>query len=83
MGNLEYSLQHVEHDGLSATTSIINPGEDYVIMETYFFYPTICPESSDPFCIVSYYIKGVTTSWTHSRIDQIEWILNGQVLQPR
>ena len=27
---------------------------------------TVCPESSDPFYIVSYYIKQVTTSWTHS-----------------
>ena len=27
---------------------------------------TICPESSDPFYTVSYYIKWVTTSWTHS-----------------
>ena len=23
-------------------------------------------ESSDPFCIVSYYIRWATTSWTHS-----------------
>ena len=27
---------------------------------------TICPRSSYPFYIVSYYIKWVTTSWTHS-----------------
>ena len=27
---------------------------------------TICPRSSDPFYVVSYYIKWVTTSWTHS-----------------
>ena len=27
---------------------------------------TICPRSSDPFYIASYYIKWVTTSWTHS-----------------
>ena len=26
----------------------------------------ICPRSSDPFCIVTYYIKWVTTSWTLS-----------------
>ena len=26
---------------------------------------TICPRSSDPFYKVTYYIKGVTTSWTH------------------
>ena len=27
---------------------------------------TVCPGSSDPFYIVSYYIKWVTNSWTHS-----------------
>ena len=27
---------------------------------------TVCPGSSDPFFIVSYYIKWVTTSWTYS-----------------
>ena len=27
---------------------------------------TVCPSSSDPFHIVTYYIKWVTTSWTHS-----------------
>ena len=27
-------------------------------------YNTVCPKSSDPFCIVTYYIKWVTTSWT-------------------
>ena len=29
---------------------------------------TICPGSSDLFYIVCYYIKWVTTSWTHGRI---------------
>ena len=29
---------------------------------------TICPGSSDPFYIVNYCIKWVTTSWTHSSI---------------
>ena len=28
---------------------------------------TICPRSSDPYCIVSYYIKWVTTSWTYNK----------------
>ena len=31
----------------------------------------MCPRSSDPFYIVSYYIKWVTTSWTYSREDEI------------
>ena len=28
----------------------------------------MCPGSSEPFYIVSYYIKWVTTFWTHSNI---------------
>ena len=31
-------------------------------------YDTVCPRSSDPFYIESYYIKWVTTSWTHSNL---------------
>ena len=27
---------------------------------------TVCPRSSDPFYVVTYYIEWVTTSWTHS-----------------
>ena len=27
---------------------------------------TVCPGSSDPFYVVTYYIKLVNTSWTHS-----------------
>ena len=34
-----------------------------VVNPAYF---TVCPRSSDPFYVVSYYIKWVTTSWTHS-----------------
>ena len=30
---------------------------------------TVCPRSLDPFYILSYYIKWVTTSWTHSMIN--------------
>ena len=32
----------------------------------FFIKGTICPKSSDPFYIVTYYIKWVTTSWTDS-----------------
>ena len=28
---------------------------------------TVCPRSSDPLYLVSYYIKWVTTSWTYGR----------------
>ena len=38
----------------------------------YFFnsatVSTICPGSSDPFYIVSYYMKLVTTSWTYGTV---------------
>ena len=30
---------------------------------------TVCPGSSDPFYIVSYYIKRVITSWTFSTLQ--------------
>ena len=29
---------------------------------------TVCPGSSDPFYIITYYIKWVTISWTHNTI---------------
>ena len=34
---------------------------------------TICPRSSDPFNVVRYYIKSVTTSWTHSMIQNYDF----------
>ena len=33
---------------------------------------TVCPRSSDPFYIVTYYIKLVTTSWTEGRTREWE-----------
>ena len=32
---------------------------------------SVCPGSSDPFYIVSYYIKWVTTSWTYRDIARL------------
>ena len=32
----------------------------------YSYQNTICPRSSDPFNVVTYYIQRVTNSWTHS-----------------
>ena len=40
---------------------------------------TICPRSSDPFYIVSYYIKLVTTSWTYSAIK----LLTTEIVEAR
>ena len=39
---------------------------------------TVCPGSSYPFYIVSYYIKWVTTSWAHSTNNKL-WILQKKV----
>ena len=35
---------------------------------------TVCPRSSDRFYMVTYYIKWVTTSWTHN-ISLVEPVL--------
>ena len=35
----------------------------------WIFLPIICPRNSDPFNIVTYYIKWGTTSWTHSTMN--------------
>ena len=35
---------------------------------TWIRIRTVCPRSSDPFNIVTYYIKWVTTSWTYSTL---------------
>ena len=32
---------------------------------------TVCPRSSDPFYVVTYYIKWVTTSWTDGQYTYI------------
>ena len=36
--------------------------EKYIVWKMH----TLCPRSSNPFYIATYYIKWVTTSWTHS-----------------
>ena len=37
----------------------------------FILYGTVCPRSSDPFYIVAYYIKWVTTSCTYSNSEHI------------
>ena len=39
----------------------------HYFLDILYLY-TICSRRSDPFYIVSYYIKWVTTSWTYSSI---------------
>ena len=36
----------------------------------------VCPRINDPFYIVTYYIKWVTTSWTHSINHVVSLIYN-------
>ena len=36
------------------------------IISFLWFLNTVCPRSSDPFYIVSYYLKWVSTFWTYS-----------------
>ena len=38
-----------------------------------YLLDTMCPRSSDPFYIVSSYIKWVTTSWTHGINTSTKW----------
>ena len=40
------------------------------------FYDTICPRSSEPFYTVTYCIKGVPTSWTHSISNYVADVLS-------
>ena len=35
--------------------------------KTIYEYNTVCPRSSDPFYIVTYYIKWATSSWTYGK----------------
>ena len=32
---------------------------------------TVCPRSSDPFCVVTYFMKWVATSWTDGTALQL------------
>ena len=38
----------------------------------HIWYSTVCPISSDPFYVVTYFIKWVTTSWTYSMYTWID-----------
>ena len=56
-GGCEYLARHRRRSGS------VSPVRDSEIKQY-----TVRPKSSDPFYIVSYYIKWVTTSWTHSTL---------------
>ena len=49
-------------------TSWTDSSDLYYIKLVTMNYNTTCPGRSDPFYTVSYYIKWVTNSWTHSTI---------------
>ena len=38
----------------------------YIVANFYTVSSTVCPGSSDPFYIASYYVNWFTTSWTYS-----------------
>ena len=41
-----------------------------IFLKIGYFWPrlsTMCPRSSDPFYVVTYYMKLVTTSWTYCK----------------
>ena len=40
-------------------------------MMVQILLPTVCPRSSDPIYIVTYYISWVTTSWTYSMRNEL------------
>ena len=42
-----------------------------LVLECRVADPTVCPRSSDPFYIETYYINWVTTSWTYSKSVKI------------
>ena len=44
--------------------------------ESFAYDSTVCPRSSDPFCVVTYYTKWVTTSWTYS--TYVQWRIHGE-----
>ena len=50
-----------------AVTHESTDGPTYGHRMTDTAFHTVCPGSSDPFYILPYYIKLVTTSWTYSR----------------
>ena len=45
-------------ENVDAATNVSRPSD----------YCTVCPRTSCPFYVVTYYIKWVTTSWTHSML---------------
>ena len=42
----------------------------FINLDGYVHVVLICPGSSDPFYIISYYIRWDTTSWKHSKQNQ-------------
>ena len=61
MDSLSPVLQHLEFAIHTSACGIWNS-----FSFTNYLH-TVCPGSSDPFYVISYYIKWVTTSWTYSR----------------
>ena len=61
--------QGINLDNSYARQVTKNPNKFYMILGLHaaivlIFGDTVCPRSSDPYYIVSYYSKWITTSWT-------------------
>ena len=54
------------HRDLPAWLKNCQSKELFFFVTMYPFQHTVCPRSSDPFYTISYCVKWITTSWTHS-----------------
>ena len=48
----------------------------FFVAFVFHIFFTVCLGSSDPFYVVSYYVKWVTTSWTHSMFKNFSLRVN-------
>ena len=68
---------YIESESGSLTSNEFNITQDQarLILDIKVnWYNTVCPRSSDPFYVATYYIKWGTASWTYSIIGQIEFM---------
>ena len=70
MGHVFTDIQFLYLEGAGLGSALVPPPARRVLRGGAYIRHlyTVCPGSSDPFYMVSYYIKWVTTSWTHSNI---------------
>ena len=64
------TLYHVDIENKLLSFKIIKSKSTKLVLVKTMVTFTVCQRSSDPFYVVTYYIKWVTTSWTYS-IEQL------------